>query len=156
MPIVEIDIAEYFADEAKREAFLRLTEENREEVEGRLAEKVGANLDVYAQLQEKGLLIFLGVFDEGEMVGYGCALLSPNLHYGYLMAVNDVVFVSAGYRKKGYGLQLMREMEKKVKEQGARFMIWQAKMGSSLNKVLPRLGYRAEEINYIKELENGV
>ncbi|MGL4666327.1 MAG: GNAT family N-acetyltransferase, partial [Saezia sp.] len=114
------------------------------------------SLPAYAHLQEKGLLIALVALDEGKMVGYACALLAPNLHYGYLMGVNDVVFVRESYRYKGYGLRLMREMEKKVGERGARFMVWQAKLGSSLNKILPRLGYRAEEVNYIKELKNGV
>lgn len=152
MPIVEVNIAAFFEDEANLVAFEKLAEENRAEVEGALAEQVVANLSVYAQLQEKGLLIALGAFDEGKMVGYACALIAPNLHYGYLMAVNDTVFVSECYRGKGYGLRLMREMERRVKAQGARFMVWQAKIDSSLNKVLPRLGYRAEEVNYIKEL----
>lgn len=153
MQIIEVDIAEFFADAQHLAALGRLAEENRAEVESALSERVALDIEMYAHLQAQGLLLAMAALDdEGALVGYACALIAPNLHYGFLMAVNDAVFVSRSCRSRGYGLRLMREVQRVAKERGARLMVWQAKMDSSLNKVLQRLGYRAEEINYVKEL----
>lgn len=152
MAIREIEIRSYFSNEENLAAFDVLVEVNRAEVEGHFASKVDANLAVYADLQDSGVMVFLGAFDGDALVGYAGAFFAPNLHYGYLMAVNDAIFVLPEYRKKGYGIRLIREMERVAKDRGAKFMVWQAKMDSPLNKVLPRLGCRAEEINYVKEL----
>lgn len=153
MQIIEVDIAEFFSDAQHLAALVRLAEENRAEVENHVAKVMSLNLAGYAQLQAQGMLIALVALDDDlHMVGYACALIAPNLHYGYLMAVNDAVFVSKLCRSKGYGLRLIREVQRIAKERGAQMMVWQAKMGSSLNKVLKHLGYKMEEVVYLKEI----
>lgn len=133
-----------------------LMEANRVEVEGHLAQEVRPDWGAYVALQEQGALIALGAFDaEDALVGYACALLAPSLHYGYVMAMNDVIFVLPECRKQGYGVRLMRAVEREAKARGARVMAWQAKLGSGLGDVLLRRGFRAEEVTYTKGLCDG-
>ena len=177
MLIQEIMVREYFADTGNLATFNALMEANRLEAEGGCyAQAVEPKWEAYAALQDAGRLIVLGVFEDDhavpgcyercdagcngqcrrngnrQLVGYGCAVVTPSLHYAHLVAVSDVIFVLPAYRKKGYGLYLMREMECRAKGMGAQFMVWQAKTGSSLNKVLLRRGCRAEETVYTKRL----
>ena len=38
-----------------------------------------------------------------------------------------------------------------ARDKGARLMLWHAKPGTALEKILPRIGYRVEETAFCKE-----
>jgi predicted GNAT superfamily acetyltransferase len=107
-------------------------------------------VEVYRELEDKGTLLSLGVFDDdGSLIGYSINILAPNLHYGdVMMCQNDVLFLREDHRKGTLGLRLMRETESQAKARGAEVMVWHAKPGSNLDQVLQRLRYDVQDIVY--------
>ena len=95
-------------------------------------------LDVYRNLENEGRLLSLILEDvNAGVVGYSINILSNNLHYGPLkVCQNDVLFVSASYRSEGGGNALMRATEINAREDGCRMMLWHAKQGTALDRML--------------------
>lgn len=147
MQIKSIDVSEYAPQ------IQRIAELHRLEVEPNLAESVQIDFDAYRILARTGDLIVLGVLAQtDELVGYAFAFVAKSFHYGYKVSTNDALFVLPQYRHTGCGLRLMQEVERISKEKGARFMLWQAKPASILERILPRRGCVLEESVYRKEL----
>jgi hypothetical protein len=114
---------------------------------------VNGDYDKYEHLEQSGSLISLLAFYEDELVGYSINLLSNHLHYkDVLVCYNDLLFVHPSKRNTPLGLKLIRETEQAAKEEGAEIMLWHAKVDSSLDKILPRLGNSLHEHIYLKEL----
>jgi GNAT superfamily N-acetyltransferase len=115
--------------------------------------KLDMHVDGYAQLFRTGGLFCLGVYDHGELVGYSVNFLSPAMHYRQLMvAQNDLLLISKPYRIGRIGLKLMDATEAEAKARGAGMMLWHAKEGTNLDKLLRRKGYRVQDIVYSKGL----
>lgn len=51
---------------------------------------------VYAALEQAGSVVAFGAFDGDELVGYSVAIIGPHLHYGYLYAHHDALYVRPG------------------------------------------------------------
>lgn len=145
----DISVADYLAtiSDTLREHWDELAKNKRLMV-------LNPDVDRYAALEQAGLLLAIGAYDEaGEVVGYSVSFIGTNLHYKDLVyAHNDVVFISKPYRKGRLGLQLLRETERRAKERGARMMIWHAKENTPLAAILPRLGYGVQDILLSKEI----
>lgn len=110
------------------------------------------NLPAYERLEAAGMLISLGAFVGAEMVGYSVSTVQPHLHYADLVyAQNDVLFVREQHRGR-LGLKLIRETERAAKDRGARMMMWHAKPGTTLDLLLPRLGYGIQDVIYAREV----
>lgn len=113
------------------------------------------NVELYAALEARNLLVSFGAFDGDEMVGYSVTILQPShLHYADLcMATNDVLFVRQAHRGASRaGLQLIRATEQACKEQGAQLMLWHAKPDTALLALMPRLGYGVQDVIFSREL----
>lgn len=107
----------------------------------------------YAVLEQAGLLLALGAFDGDVMVGYSVSFIGPHLHYADLVyAQNDVLFVAQPHRLGRTGYRLIQATELLAKARGAQMLIWHAKQGTTLDALLPRLGYGVQDILYSKEL----
>ncbi len=101
----------------------------------------------YRAAEANGMLLILGAFEGTEVVGYSVNIVTNHLHYADLTTCsNDLLFVTEGKRNGRLGLQLIRETEKVAKERGARLMLWHAKLGTPLEKMMPRLGYGVQDI----------
>jgi GNAT superfamily N-acetyltransferase len=115
----------------------------------------------YYELEERGMLLLLAAWKTGadnrnELAGYSVTFLLNHLHYMDLTyAQNDLLFVHPDYRSAGIGLHLIRLTETVAKQRGARFIMWHAKRASSLEALLPNLGYQIEETTYSKEMTDG-
>lgn len=107
------------------------------------------DLPRYHAMDAAGMLITIGAFDGGVLVGYSLSFVSQHLHYADLRyAQNDLLFVDAAHRKGRVGLQLIHATEDAAREAGAQMVIWHAKQGTALNDLLPRLGYGVQDIMY--------
>lgn len=101
----------------------------------------------YIALDEMGALLVIGAFINGRLVGYSVNIIHANLHYSDLvMCQNDVLFVSKAHRKGSLGLRLIRETQRRGKARGAMIMLWHAKPGTNLDKLMPRMGGAVQDV----------
>lgn len=107
----------------------------------------------YTALEESGVLFALVMRLDGKAIGYSVNFLSSHLHYSALVyAHNDVLFLHPAYRSGDLGRQLLEATEVESKERGAQMLIWHAKKGTALERILPRWGYGVQDILFSKEL----
>jgi GNAT superfamily N-acetyltransferase len=113
------------------------------------------DVERYQTLEAAGNLFAIGMFDihgdGGEtLVGYSVNIVCTNLHYGdLLMCQNDLLFVRKSHRRGMTGMRLITATERAAKERGVKMMLWHAKPGTTLDRMLPKLGYEPfETIHY--------
>lgn len=99
-----------------------------------------------------GVLLMLGVFVQGELVGYSVNIFGRHLHYDFALMQNDALFLLPEHRQGRAGLRLLRETERRAKDWGAVYMVWHAKPDTALDAMLPKMGYGVQDILYSKEL----
>lgn len=99
--------------------------------------------DGYTRMVEIGLLRPLGVFDAGELVGMCAVMVTPVLHFGgKVIASTETLFVAKAHRAGGVGLRLIRAAEQAALDAGAAGLYVTAPVGGSLERLMPRVGYR--------------
>lgn len=109
--------------------------------------------DKYRFLEESGIMRTLVAYEDDVVIGYSVNFIQPHLHYLDLISCyNDIVFLSKEKRNSPVGLKLLRATEKAAKEWGADMMLWHVKEGTSIDSILPRLGYGVQDIVYSKTL----
>lgn len=107
----------------------------------------------YEALAAAGMLVILGAFDGDALVGYSASFLATHPHYrGLLIGQNDALFVLKERRAGRVGVELIRETERVCMEHGARLMLWHAKQGTTLERLMPRLGYGVQDVIFAKEI----
>lgn len=109
--------------------------------------------DAYRLLESQGKLLVLAAFIDGKMVGYSANIVARHLHYFDLVVCNnDILFVHKDHRASPIGLRLIKETEKMAKQAGAQMMLWHAKERTALDKIMPKLKYKVQDIIYSKEV----
>lgn len=109
--------------------------------------------DKYRFLEESGIMRTLVAYEDDVVIGYSVNFIQPHLHYSDLTSCyNDIVFLSKEKRNSPVGLKLLRATEKAAKGWGADMMLWHVKEGTSIDSILPRLGYGVQDIVYSKTL----
>lgn len=107
--------------------------------------------DKYAELERSGVLFALAAFEGEKIVGYSVTFVSRLMHSAETtFASNDVIFVSKEHRDGRLGLVLIRRTEEEAKKRGASLMVWGAKPDSRFANLLPRLGYKAGEVSFVR------
>ena len=106
----------------------------------------------FEMLEQAGVLLMLGVFVHGELVGYSINIFARHLHYEFMLMQNDALFLLPEHRQGRVGLRLLRETERLARERGAVYMVWHAKPNTALDAMLPKMGYGVQDILYSKEL----
>jgi predicted GNAT superfamily acetyltransferase len=107
----------------------------------------------YCLLEDANAMLSLGAFDDDEIVGYSVNILAPSPHCrNVIICSNNVLYLREDKRQGLTGLKLMRETERLAKERGAHMMLWHAKPETNLNQILPRIGYRTQDIVYTRVL----
>ncbi len=110
-------------------------------------------LDKYYDIEANGMLLIIGAYADGELVGYSVNFLNQHLHYADLwVCMNDIVFISQDMRKSGIGIGLLKRTEELAKERGAQMMLWHVKQNTALSALLPRIGYGVQDIVFSKGL----
>lgn len=106
----------------------------------------------YRRIEGNGGLLILGAYRDCKMVGYSFNFIAPHLHYADLIVCNnDILFVDKKHRQSPIGLQLIRKTEATARQCGARLMLWHAKQGTSLDRILQRK-YNVQDIIYSREI----
>lgn len=109
--------------------------------------------DRYKGMEEAGMLLLLAATDEERIVGYSVNLIMPHLHYAdCVICSNDLLFVDPQYRGTSLGIKLMKATENLAKDSGAKLMLWHAKQDTALEKLMPRMGYKVNDIIFSKGL----
>lgn len=109
--------------------------------------------DKYRFLEESGIMRTLVAYEDDVVIGYSVNFIQPHLHYSDLISCyNDIVFLTKEKRNSPVGLKLLRATEKAAKEWGADMMLWHVKEGTSIDSILPRLGYGVQDIVYSKTI----
>ena len=107
----------------------------------------------YAGMDASGVLHCLTVRDEGKLVGYFFALITPSLHYKSLLtAYSDGFFLLPEYRKGMAGVKLLTLAEKYLAELGVKTVYLVTRVGHGYGNLLTRLGFAPFEEIHRKSL----
>lgn len=103
----------------------------------------------YKALEDAGAMLSLGLFNGEDLVGYSINAMFKHAHHGYLFVCqNELLFVLQAHRRGMAGVRLIAQTEEAARSKGVDVMVWAAKPQTTLNAILPRLGYRTQEIMY--------
>jgi GNAT superfamily N-acetyltransferase len=107
----------------------------------------------YKSLENSDKLLTLALYDDDRIVGYSVLIFSDNLHYLDLhYAHNDILYVHPDYRNSKWGLKLIAESEHIAKSRGAKMILWHGKEKTQFAELMPKLGYKVQDIVFSKEL----
>jgi GNAT superfamily N-acetyltransferase len=108
----------------------------------------------YERFVSSGAGTVLIMVDEKDVIHGGLGFITyPDLHSGFLMAVETFWYVSPEYR--GRGLMLVREFERRAKEKGCKYIAMIHMTDSypeELEHVYAHMKYRLVEKHYMKEI----
>ena len=103
----------------------------------------------YVNLEKEGKLLFISVRDEGKLIGYFQAIISPHLHYkSSLTAWTDIYFLKKDYRKGGLGRKLFKKAIEEVNGRGVQRFYIGCKVKHDIGPILTRLGFEVIERQY--------
>lgn len=146
-------IKEVSFDEIIDEMMVLLVDHREEVTTHKHLMKLKPDQEKYRQLEEKNMLLCLGAYFNGKLVGYSITFIMPHLHYMDLMiSSNDVIYVNKEHRNTRLGLCLIQETEFLSKKRGSQFMLWHAKPGTALAALLPKMGCGLQDLLFSKEL----
>lgn len=118
--------------------------------------KLSPDWQAYATLNAMGKLLVVTAWEcgphEPELVAYSVNVMTRHLHYDLLVCQNDVLYLSPAHRGSRTGVRLIQRTEHEAKVEGAQLMLWHAKPDTTLDRILPRIGCRMQDIVYSKEL----
>ena len=110
----------------------------------------------YEALDAAGVLIAVAALDDGVLVGYCTAVVSPHpFNPTVVCCASDALFVHPDYRGGSTGARLILEAERVATERGAMRMLWHTRAGTPLAAVLTRRGYEPADITVMKRLNHG-
>ncbi len=145
------EIREIVASECIEHAAPLLLEHWEEVAKNKQVMVLNPDVERYRLMESAGMVMSLGAFIDGEMVGYSVSFIGTHLHYaGLIYANNDVIYVRKDCRNGKAGVQLIKETERMAKERGAKLMLWHAKESTAFDSLLPRLGYGVQDVIYSK------
>lgn len=111
--------------------------------------------DYDAYLRINHLIHLVTVRDGSKLVGYHLSFVMPHLHYRKsLTATTDIYFLDPAYRKGRAGLDLLKFMEKSLKDIGVERIYMMTKTNLNRGKILERLGYSEKEHIYTKMIKD--
>jgi hypothetical protein len=123
--------------------------------------ELGLDLDLEAAIdfskmkamEDVGMFKIITVRDEGVMVGYLLAVVSPHLHYSTSapMFIVDMYYIAPAYRN-GTGVKLIRFAESLAKELGTIKIYLSCKVHRDHTKLFQALGYKLSDYAFIKRI----
>lgn len=111
------------------------------------------NDDIYRGMERMGLVHCIGAFKGEVMIGFLIFIVSVIPHFSRKSATAESYFVTAGERKTGAGIRLLRAAEKMARELGAECFMLSAPIGSRLERVLHGTKYRPTNVAFFRSLE---
>lgn len=92
--------------------------------------------DIYAKLEDAGMLQGLGVYVDGQFAGFASVLISILPHFGVKAATVESLFVGRAYRSKGAGTQLIAGVETCASVNGCKAILYSAPANGTLEAIL--------------------
>lgn len=115
--------------------------------------EVEPNFELYRAMEANGALHIVGAFDP-DLVGLAALIVYGLPHYGgRAVCAMESFFVSPDARSSGAGLKLLRAAEEQARILGASALMVSAPVGSRLEQVLPRTGYRSMSHIFVRGLQ---
>ena len=110
--------------------------------------------ELYTNLQALGKIMFTTVRDDGQLVGYHCALVSNHMHYKTtLHGIVDFLWIHPKFRRGFIGINLLKFVEDELRKRGVRKVIMSSKNKLDTSALLQRLGYNYTERIFTKVLD---
>ncbi len=91
---------------------------------------------LYQAIENAGVMQCLGVFLDGQIVGFCNVLMTILPHYGRKMATIESLFVSKAHRNTSAGSELMKAVEAHAKDAGCVGILYSAPTGGQLERLL--------------------
>ena len=107
---------------------------------------------VYDALDDAGQIALVTLRDDGELVGYTLAFVTPALHArDCLAAETDTLFVHPKARGRLGGVRILQAMKAEMRRRGVTW--WRAGVplraqANGLGRMYELLGFEAEQISY--------
>lgn len=113
--------------------------------------KLNPDWEQYKKLNDAGLLYFYSARNDGKLVGYFVAFVTPHLHYSdHKFATTDIIFIHPDYRKGSAGSRLIKYAEKHLQSIGCSTILINTKIHAPFDKLLLKLQYNCIERVYSK------
>ena len=116
----------------------------------------------YQALDRRGALKLGGLLQDGKLIGYNIFFLHKPLHHrSTLWAISDLVYLAPEHRAGRNGLFLLVEAEKRLREMGAKVILYGVKEGvdlslkrdrGSVGALLAKMGYGSFDRSWSKAL----
>lgn len=141
-----------FKMEDERSAMESLIEDHYDEIAHNKDKiKLDPDWKRYYELDEAGMLLCCGAYEDGKLVGYYISFVMPNLHYSQdLFAVCDVVFILPEYRRGTCGVRLFKFHEEMCKELGVSVMTMHVKCDNDFSSLMEHLDWKWAEKLFTK------
>ena len=111
--------------------------------------------EAYQAMHDAGLLIVLGGFIEGELVGYSTALVAPHpFNQEVKFCATDSLFVTKSKRETSLGGSLIAHTERLAKMRGATHISLHTKAGTPLADVLSKHGYEPGDVVMVRHFKD--
>jgi len=105
----------------------------------------------YQALEDIGSFIIYTARDNGKLIGYYSAFVTPHIHYASTVyAHNDAVYIDSAYRGTRVAYKLLSFAEKELKEIGAKVITLHMKVTTPFDRLCEALGYSCVERIYSK------
>ncbi len=115
--------------------------------------KLNVAVDLFIELEKRGLFLAVGVYKDGLLVGYTLSIKTIDTHdCTRTIMGNDAVFISRPYREGYVGIKLIKVTEELAKQRGANTYVWHVKPNTALDKLMQLKNYTVADILYKKEL----
>ena len=110
--------------------------------------------DLYFKAECAGIHFCLTARQDGKLIGYYSSFLLPkHFHYRSIYASDcDLFFLVPEYRTGLIGLNMLREAENVLKRKGVNMITHTVKVSFPLEPIMKRLGFKAMDIKYFKEV----
>jgi GNAT superfamily N-acetyltransferase len=109
-----------------------------------------ARIATYAQWETTGMLFSWSATEDDKLVGF-LSFVAPILpHFDRQTAVCESFFVAKSSRPTGAGLRLLAAAEEAARDIGSPGLFFSAPIGSRLEELLPKCGYRPVSHTFFK------
>jgi GNAT superfamily N-acetyltransferase len=98
--------------------------------------EINPQRETYSLMENAGLLHSFMVYENGEKIGFSMVVTPVIPHYGKRVASIESLFITKTCRSSGAGLELMRAVEKAVKQLGCVGILYSSPAGGQLERLL--------------------
>lgn len=151
--VSKVNYKQEFLDDVKDEVVALIQDHFDEVYPAREVFSLDMDWDLYAKLENLGLVKIFTARDGDALVGYLWVIISPNLHSkGTYVASDDGFFVAKDYRGISVAKNLIKFTEACLKEDGFKVFHITGTEEKPIDPLMKRMGYHKVESKFQKVL----